>query len=181
MRGLGKRVLFLSCLALSVVGVSAMAAQQTYSWSDITCNQSRIAAWTGLKCQTTNVVTTEGNIGSFRRWSAAGHTREGYVHLFLWEGQNSYSYIDPSETTGEFLKWMYGAGKPTDFSAVFRYHNVDAVSFKDGQFPCAGFRRIGNPRRGGYDWVMGGILCAPRGQTLTNEQFGQFIDRVRLQ
>ena len=62
-----------------------------------------------------------------------------------------------------------------------RFHDVDAVSFKDGQFPCAGFRRIGNPRRGGYDWVMGGILCAPRGQILTNQQFGQFIDRVRLQ
>ncbi len=27
---------------------------------------------------------------------------------------------------------------------------------------CAGFRRIGEPRRGGYDWIMGGILSAAK-------------------
>lgn len=181
MRGIARRALALSCLALSVVGVTAMAAQQTYTWSDIDCSQSRIATWPGLKCQSTNVVTTEGNIGAFKRWTAYGHTRQGYTHLFLWEGQNAYSYIGAEETTAEFLKWMYGAGKPTQFSAVFRFHDVDVVSFKDGQYNCAGFRKIGNPRRGGYDWILGGIQCAPLGQTLTNEQFGQFIDRVRLQ
>ena len=180
MRGVAGRALILSCLTLFLVGVAAMAAQKSYSWEDIACSQSRIAAWPGLKCQTTNVVTTEGNVGAFRRWSASGHTGEGYVHLFLWEGQNAYSYIGAEETTGEFVKWMYGSGTPSQFSAVFRIHNVDAVSFRDGQYPCAGFRRTGSPRRGGYDWILGGILCAPQGKTLTNEQFGQFIDRVRL-
>ena len=180
MRGVAGRALILSCLTLFFVCVAATAAQKSYSWEDIDCSRSRIAAWPGLKCQTTNVVTTEGNVGAFRRWSASGHTREGYVHLFVWEGQNTYSYVPAEETTGEFVKWMYGSGSPGQFSAVFRYHNVDAVSFRDGQFPCAGFRRVGSPRRGGYDWILGGILCAPPGQALTNEQFGQFIDRVQL-
>jgi hypothetical protein len=46
---------------------------------------------------------------------------------------------------------------------------------------CAGFRRTGNPRRGGYDSIMAGILCAPAGRTLSDDQFARFIDRVRLQ
>src|SRR5207344_2586154 len=122
----------LSCLALTVVGMAAMAAQKTYTWSDIACSQSRIAAWPGLKCQTTNVVTTEGNMGAFRRWSAAGTTSEGYTHLFLWEAQNSTSYMTTDETTAEFLKWMYSGGNPSQFSPVFRLHNVDVSGFRDG-------------------------------------------------
>jgi len=172
---------FLSCVISCCAWMTAMAAEKTYTWSDADCGQSRIATWPGLKCQSTNVVTTEGNVGAFRRWAAFGHTPEGYIHLFLWEGVNEYSYIPEETTTPEFLKWIYGPeGKPAQFSPVFRLHNVDAASFRDGQYSCAGFRRTGNPRRGGYDWVLGGLICAPLGRTLTNEQFGQFIDKVRL-
>jgi hypothetical protein len=181
MRAVVRGALFLSYLTLCCVPVTAGAAEKTYTWADIDCSRSRIAAWPGLKCQATNVVTTEGNVGAFRRWTAFGYTAEGYTHIFLWEGENAYSYIPTEDTTADFLKWMYGSGgKPSQFSPVFRFHNVDASSFRDGQYPCAGFRRTGHPRRGGYDWVLGGLLCAPQGRTLSNEQFGQFIERVQL-
>jgi hypothetical protein len=183
MRVVARLALFLSCLTLFFAWAGAASAQTTYSWSDIDCKQSRIASWPGLKCKATNVVTTEGNVGAFRRWSAFGTTSEGYIHIFLWEAQNSFSYITTDETTADFLKWMYENGQFADqFSPVARYHEADYSTFRDAKQAqsCAGFRRTGSQRRGGYDWIIGGILCAPAGRNLTDDQFAQFIDRVRL-
>src|SRR5215216_7810092 len=80
-----------ACLATSG---TAAAQAKSYTWADVDCRQSRIAAWSGLKCRATNVVTNEGNIGVFRQWSAFGFGPDGYyVHMFLWEAQNSFSYL----------------------------------------------------------------------------------------
>jgi hypothetical protein len=85
-------VFYFSCsLVAFLFAATASATTMTYKWSDIDCGKSRIATWPGLKCETTNVVTTEGNVGAFRKWSAYGVTSEGYVHVFLWETQNSFS------------------------------------------------------------------------------------------
>jgi hypothetical protein len=187
MRAVTRLAFFLSCLTLSLAWAGAAPAQttyKTYNWSDIDCRQSRIAFWPGLRCKATNVVTTEGNVGAFRRWSVEGTTSEGYIHLFLWEAQNSFSYLTTDETTADFLKWMYVNGpSASGFSPVARFHEADYSTFSDTKQArtCAGFRRIGNQRRGGYDWIMGGIVCAPPGRTLTNDQLARFIDRVRLQ
>lgn len=181
MRAVARLALLLSCVTLSFAWAHAAPAQTTYKWSDIDCRQSPIPYWPGLRCKTTNVVTSEGNIGTFRRWSAYGTTSEGYIHLFVWEAQNSFSYINLDQTTPEFLKWMYENGKSADqFSPVTRYHNADYSIFRDNRQNCGGFRRTGHPRRGGYDRIIGGIFCAPAGNTLTNAQFVQFIDRVQL-
>jgi hypothetical protein len=134
-----------------------------------------------LKCEATNVVTAEGNVGSFRRWSTYGHTSEGYIQIFLWEAQDSFGFINTSETTADFLKWFYANGKAaTRFSPVARFQNADYSTFRDGNYVCAGFRRTGEQRRGGYSWILGGILCPPLGRSLTNDQVAQFMDRVRL-
>jgi hypothetical protein len=172
----------LGSLILSVAWAGAAPAQtpKTYNWSDIDCGQSRIAAVPGLQCKVTNVVTTESNIGAFRRWSAHGMTREGYIHVFLWEAQNPYSYVTTDETTAEFLKWMYVNGPSAErFTPVGRYSKADYTMFQDTKQAqtCAGFRRTGNERRGGYDWIMGGILCAPPSGQLADGQFARFIDR----
>jgi len=184
MRALTRLAFFWSCLALSLAWAGAAPAQTTYNWSDIDCRQSRIAPWPGLRCKTTNVVTTEGNIGAFRRWSAYGTTSEGYIHILLLEAQNSFSYITTEETTADFLKWMHVNGHSVSrLSPLARYHQADYSQFRDDKEAqsCAGFRRAGNPRRGGYDWLLAGILCVAPGRNLSNEQIAQFIDRVRLQ
>src|SRR6267154_2237372 len=88
------------------------------------------------------------------------------------------------ETTADFLKWMYFNGQSADqFSPVARYRDADYSTFRDEKQAqgCAGLRRTGNQRRGGYDWIIGAVLCAPAGRNLTNDQFTQFIDGVRLQ
>jgi hypothetical protein len=145
----------------------AMTAAQTrqYIWSDIDCRQSRIAAWPGLTCRATNVVASEGNIGVFRQWAAFGTSRDGYyAHLFLWEAQNSFSYLSADETTADFVKGIFEYGKSiAQVSPVAHY--ADYVTFKDGKAgrTCIGFRRVGRPQRGGYDALTGGILCAPPG------------------
>ena len=99
-------VMSLACCILLVLATKTVAAQaRQYTWSDIDCRQSRIAAWPGLKCRATNVVTSEGNIGVFRQWAAFGTSRDGYyAHVFLWEAQNIFSYLSADETTADFVK-----------------------------------------------------------------------------
>lgn len=60
------------CIFLVISAKPAAAQARQYTWSDIDCRQSHIAAWPGLKCRATNVVTSEGNIGTFRQWAAFG-------------------------------------------------------------------------------------------------------------
>jgi hypothetical protein len=174
---------FLSCLALSFAWAAAAQAQGTYNWSNIDCRQSRIAPWPGLKCKATNIVTTEGNVGAYRQWSAYGTTREGYIHILLWEAQNSFSYVTTDQTMADYLKWMHVNGQSaSQFSSVGRYNEADYALFMDDKEAqnCAGFRRTGSPRRGGYDWVLAGIVCVPPGRNIGNDQLARFIDGVRL-
>ena len=175
----------LVCFVALLAGIGTAAAQaKRYIWSDMDCRQSRISAWPGLKCRATNVVTSEGNIGVFRQWAAFGTSRDGYyVHLFLWEAQNTFSYLSADETTADFVKWIFEHGRSiTQVSPVARYQNADYVTFRDGRVgrSCIGFRRVGRPQRGGYDSVMGGILCAPPGKAMGELDISVFIDNARL-
>jgi hypothetical protein len=182
MRIVASAASLMACLA--TLG-SAAAQTRSYSWADIDCRQSRIAAWSGLKCRATNVVTNEGNIGVFRQWTAFGSAPDGYyVHMFVWEAQNSFSYLTADETTADFVMWMFEHGKSTsDVSPVARYRDADYVIFRDDKHQrlCTGFRRMGNFQRGGYDSITGGILCAPPGKKLTEKDVALFIVNVRLQ
>jgi hypothetical protein len=172
-------------LVLAVAWAHAVLAQsKSYTWSDIDCRQSRIVAWPGLKCRTTNVVTTEGNIGAYRRWAAFGTTADGYIQIFFMEAQNPFSSVTTEDTTADFLKWMYENGQSSSsFSPISRYRDADFLTFKDNKqrLVCAGFRRMGGPQRGGYQSVMGGIICPPAGRNLGENDIGRFIDRVRVQ
>ena len=181
MRILGSLVL---CAAFLALAGTASTQTTTYSWSDVDCRQSRIAAWPGLKCRATNTVTSDGNIGGFRRWAAFGTGRDGYyVQMFLWEAQNEFSYLGADETTADFVKWMFEDGRSiAGVSSVARYKDADYVTFKDGKQErrCVGFRRLGGFQRGGYASVTGGILCAPSGKAMTDGHIPLFIDNVKL-
>ena len=179
-------VISLVCVVASLVAAgTADAEPQRYVWKDMDCRQSRIVAWSGLKCRATDVVTSEGNIGAFRQWAAFGANREGYyVHIFLWEAENTFSYIPAEATTAEFLKWMFEHGTSVaQVSAVTRYKDADYVTFSDNKEGrnCTGFRRLGEFQRGGYASVTGGILCAPSGKGIAGDDISTFIDNVRLQ
>jgi VanZ family protein len=176
---------FMICSGVWLAGAGALQAQtRAYNWSDIDCRQSRIVVGPSMKCRATNVVTSEGNIGVFRQWAAFGTATENYIHVFTWEAQNSFSYLNADQTTVEFLKWMYENGQfATQFSAVARYHEADYATFRDDKhkLSCVGFRRMGKPQRGGYESLTGAIMCAPPGKTLANDDITRFIDRVQLQ
>ncbi len=174
------------CIAgfLTAAG-TAFAQSRSYAWTDTDCRNSRIAAWAGMKCRVTNVVTTEGNIGSFRQWAAFGTTREGYyAHMFVWEAQNSFSYLSAEETTADFVTWMFEHGKTvSQVSPVARYRDADYVTFKDDKHGrlCVGFRRLGKFQRGGYESLTAGIMCTPPGKNFGTNDVAIFIDNVRLQ
>jgi hypothetical protein len=176
----------LLCLIVSFAAAAAAFGETTrYTWKDIDCRQSRIVAWSGLKCRATNVVTSEGNIGAFRQWAAFGTSRDGYyVHMFFWEAENTFSYLSADQTTADFLKWMFEHGASVaQVSPVTRYNDADHVTFRDDKNgrSCAGFRRLGKFQRGGYESVTGGILCAPAGKAIAVADIPTFIDNVRLQ
>jgi hypothetical protein len=181
MRILASVISVVACLAVTN---GAFAQTRQYTWEDIDCRQSRIAAWSGLKCRATNVVTNEGNIGVFRQWTTFGSGQNGYyVHMFLWEAQNTFSYLNAEDTTAEFLKWMFERGKSaTNFSPLARYKEADYLTFRDDTEgrTCVGFRRMGRFHRSGYDSMTGGILCAPAGKNVTNSDISLFIDNVQL-
>ena len=130
-------------------------------------------------------MTSEGNIGAFRQWAAFGTSRDGYyAHVFLWEAQNSFSYLSADETMADFVKGIFEYGKSTaQVSPVAHYRDTDYVTFKDGKAgrTCIGFRRVGRPQRSGYDALTGGILCAPPGKPITEAEAAVFIDRAQLQ
>lgn len=181
MRTVASFAFFAAVLALAG---TASTQPPSYTWADVDCRQSRIVAWSGLKCRATNVVTGDGNIGVFRQWSAFGTGRDGYyAHIFLWEAQNNFSYLGADETTAQFVKWMFEHGQSVaDVSPVARYKDADYVTFKDGKLGrnCVGFRRLGNFQRGGYASVTGAILCAPPGKIITDKDIAIFIDNVRV-
>jgi hypothetical protein len=180
-----RSTVWLSGLLLCLSWAHASPAQtRSYKWSDIDCRQSRIVAPAGLTCRATDVVTNEGNIGVFRQWAAFGNRPEGYEHVFLWEAENGFSYLNVERTTAEFLGWMYENGRfAGNFTEPVHYHGADYSLFEDGKrgWSCAGFRRLGEPQRGGYRSIAGGILCAPPGKTVTHGQIASHIDRLRLQ
>jgi hypothetical protein len=164
-------------------GPAALAQIRTYSWKDIDCRQSRIVAPPGLTCRATNVVTNEGNIGVFRQWAVFGNTPGGYEHIFLWEAQNGFSYLDADQTTPDFLAWMYENGKfASHFTSPVHYRDVDYSQFQDGKQgrSCVGFRRLGQPQRGGYKSITGGILCAPPGKPLADGELARFVGSVQF-
>ena len=121
----------------------------------------------------------------------------GNENCFRWEIVNSSPSSDllpprrrafprrrqPHRSTHADSRGVENGQFASQFSPVARYHEADYSTFRDAKQAqsCAGFRRTGNQRRGGYDWIMGGIVCAPPGRTLTNDQLARFIDRVRLQ
>lgn len=175
----------LSSIALLAGLGTASAQSRTYAWKDIDCAQSRIAAWPGLTCRATNVVTNESRIGEFRQWAAFGRDAKGYyVHIFVWEALNAFSYVSADETTADFVKWMFENGRQvSEVSPVRHIKDADYVTFRDHKVgrACVGFRRLGRFQRGGYEWLSGGILCAPPSQAISDKDVSLFIDKVRLQ
>jgi hypothetical protein len=175
---------FLLSLVLGLAAAAAaVAAPRSYDWADIDCREVPLQTWPGLRCRATNIVVSEGNIGVFRRWTGFGNTPNGYTHIYLWEAQNAFSYLTVDDKTADFLKWMYEHGAATSgFSPVERYKGADFLTFSDdkNRRVCTGFRRAGPDQRGGYQWIMGGILCPSPGKTLTLPDIAGFMDRARL-
>ena len=178
----GSGLILLCALLFTNPGIAR--SQDSYSWRDIDCAKSRIVAWRGLSCRESGVTTNQGRAAAFRQWSAFGSNPAGfYVHMFLAEAVNGAS-LDGDDAMADFVTWMFENGKRiSGVSAVQRAAHADYVTFRDDRIGrrCAGFRRLGDFRRHGYASLTGGILCAPPGTSLTEDDVELFIDNVKLQ
>lgn len=180
-RAMGGGVLLLCALLFTDPGIAW--SQDAYSWRDIDCPKSRILAWRGLTCRESGVTTHQGRVAAFRQWAAFGSGPAGYyVHMFLAEAVNGAS-LAGDDSMSDFVKWMFENGKWIGgLSAVQHSGHADYVTFRDERRGrrCVGFRRLGDSRRHGYDLLTGGILCAPPGTALTEDDVELFIENVRL-
>lgn len=183
---MNKKRILSACAFVALLGAALMptrvAAQNSYEWKVVDCTQSHLLpSATGQVCRATNVVTGDGG-GMWQRSSVVGMTSEGYVHYFVWESLNMVAHIRITETLLEFLKWINpNAESGNGFSGMQRYGNSDYMTFRNKKSqPCAGFRRLGDSRRAGYVWVMGGVKCWPKEKDVTQVQIAQFIDQGQL-
>ena len=70
------------------------------------------------------------------------HAEGYYAHMFVWDAQNTFSYVSAEETTADFAKWMFEHGKSvSQVAPVARYKDADYVTFKDDKHGriCVGF------------------------------------------
>ncbi|MEK7994679.1 MAG: hypothetical protein AAB403_12815 [Planctomycetota bacterium] len=176
-----KLLIGLASASVALLTFGDAVAQDAYKWSDIDCGQSRLVPIAGAKCRATNVVSGgDGAGGQFQQWSIQG--TGSYVNIRLHEGLAGASYIHTKQTGVEYLKARDSRAKGSpDMGTAARHGDADYYLFKaSGGEECVGFRRYGPSRSMGYAWIMGGVMCAPKGSALTPAQANAFIDSARV-
>ena len=162
---MNKTLCGLAVAALAWMAASPAVAQDTPHWYGIDCSHSRIAVPAGLKCSTTqNYAGGEngwgGNAGgTFRGWMASG--------AGLMESASLKQAIRSEMRDGDKL---------ANFSALGNRGGADYMTFTGGSGDaCVGIRRSGPAQGAGYQWILFGVRCEPRGRPITDAEIDRFI------
>lgn len=176
-------------LCALAVGASALitageaASQDTPRWYGIDCSHSRLAVPAGLKCRTTqNYAGGEhgwgGNAGgTFRRWLASGETDGGGVFYYLAEATSlGAAMMEGASLQQEIRSEMNDGNRLGNFSPLGNRGGADYMTFTSpsGQ-ACVGIRRYGPAQGAGYQWILYGVRCDPRGRAITDAEIDRFI------
>jgi hypothetical protein len=176
-----------SC-ALAIAASAWMAAgpavgQDTPRWYGIDCSHSRITVPAGLKCTTTqNYAGGEngwgGNAGgTFRGWMASGAADSAGVFYYLVEGTSLGAALMESASLKQAIRSEMGDGdKLANFSALGNRGGADYMTFTSASGDaCVGIRRYGPAQGAGYQWILYGVRCEPRGRPITDTEIDRFI------
>lgn len=170
-----------AALALMMAGPSA--GQDTPRWYGIDCSHSRLSVPAGLKCSTTqNYAGGEhgwgGNAGgTFRRWMATGATDGAGVFYYLAEATSlGAALMEGASLQQEIRSEMRDPDMLRDFSPLANRGGADYMTFTSasGQ-ACVGLRRYGPAQGAGYQWILYGVRCDPRGRALGDAEIDRFI------
>jgi hypothetical protein len=178
--------------ALAIAASTSMAAgqaigQDTPRWYGIDCSHSRIAVPPGLKCSTTqNYAGGEhgwgGNAGgTFRRWMATGAADGAGIFYYLVEATSlGAALMEGASLQQEIRTEMRDPSMLRDFSPLGHRGGADYMTFTSasGQ-ACLSIRRYGPAQGGGYQWILYGVRCDPRGRVLSEAEIDRFIAGAR--
>jgi hypothetical protein len=173
----------LAVAASALMMARPLAAQETPRWYGIDCSQSRLSVPPGLKCSTTqNYAGGEhgwgGNAGgTFRRWMAVGTTDGGGAFYYLVEATSlGAALMEGDSLRQEIRSEMRDPSLLRDFSPLGNRGGADYMTFTSasGQ-ACVGIRRYGPAQGAGYQWILYGVRCDPRGRALSDAEIDRFI------
>ena len=167
-------------VAASALMVADQAAgQDTPRWYGIDCSHSRITVPAGLKCSTTqNYAGGEHSWGgdaggTFRGWMASG----AGVFYYLVEATSLGAGLMESASLKQAIRSeMRDGNSLANFSSLGNRGGADYMTFTGGSGDaCVGIRRYGPAQGAGYQWILYGVRCEPRGRPLTDVEIDGFI------
>jgi hypothetical protein len=170
-------------ISLAVLVSATAAAQERLVWSEVDCARSRIVPVPGAICRGTNIgAGSEIAGGAGQRHSLRGDTPFGYVSVVVSEGITGEAHVLTLKSAVDYLKLVdERAAGASAWSVVTRYGDAEYATFQSSKGEqCVGFRKLGESRSRGYAWMMHGLLCAPKEETLQDAQMIRFIDDARL-
>jgi hypothetical protein len=165
-----------------VLSTEVALAQEVFVWADIDCARSRIVAPPGAICRTTNTAAGSDVAGGLsQRHAVRALGRDGYVYVVMSEALGSTAFIRTLKNEVEYLKLIDrraadGSGWSSAMTPVGAAYNT--FTSAEGE-ECVGFRRFGAQRAGGYEWVMSGLFCAPKGESARAAQITRFIEETQ--
>jgi hypothetical protein len=169
----------LAFMASALMGAGPSVGQEAPRWYGIDCSHSRITVPAGLKCSTTqNYAGGEngwgGNAGgTFRGWMASG----GGVFYYLVEATSLGAGLMENASMKQAIRSeMRDGDKLANFSALGNRGGADYMTFTSASGDaCVGIRRYGPAQGAGYQWILFGVRCEPRGRPITDAEIDRFI------
>jgi hypothetical protein len=167
--------------ALMIAGEAV--GQDTPRWYGIDCSHSRLAVPASLKCSTTqNYAGGEhgwgGNAGgTFRRWMVMGETDGAGVFYYLAEATSlGAAMMEGAALQQEIRSEMRDGNKLGNFSPLGNRGGADYMTFTSASSQaCVGIRRYGPAQGAGYQWILYGVRCEPRGRPITDAEIDRFV------
>lgn len=178
------RTLPVASMFLVVAGFAA-SAQQSQTWSDLDCSQSKIVAPAGLRCRATQEFSGSSSAkfsavgagqGVFRGWATYG-TKDGVrLYYSVGQGVTTNSNQSISYTLEQQAKSSPYAKDARDFTPAAAMSGSDYLRFTSAAGEaCAAIRKKGPVRGSGYAWVLVATKCVPKGKTISDQEIGEFI------
>jgi hypothetical protein len=173
----------LLALAAAMAVSPAALAQERAQWWDIACVHSKISAPAGLRCRTTqNYSGGQGSWasdaqGTYRNWLAAGVVGGVEYLYYLAEATSPGAAITQATSLQDTIRSEMARGaQATGFSALTNRGGADFMTFTSaGGDSCVGIRRYGPSQGMGYQWILYGVRCAPRGAATSEAEIDRFI------
>jgi hypothetical protein len=160
---------------------TALVAQETLVWSDIDCAKSKLVIPAGLSCKETNTAGTRNAAkstggGLTKRWSAFGTLQQVKLYYYVHDDFDGKSFVQVRDLAGETSNMGNQAKGATVTSGPEKRGDADLVTFTNAvKDSCIGIRKYGQPRGGGFSWVLWASRCIPAGQKASDTDINAFI------